>query len=117
ERESQLLEILRREVRGITAIFGDATDLENQLRRLAVDRLAAVVSSLPIKWFPLEAQRAVLRPCFARLCRDGLFLHLTNASSSAISSADGSCANRGTGRKPITMSCRSCCARSVMARA
>ena len=84
ERESPLLEILRREVRGITTILGDATDLENQLRRLAVDRLAAVVSSLPIKWFPLEAQRAVLRPCFARLGRDGLFLQLTNAFSSPL---------------------------------
>ena len=84
ERESQLLEVLRREVRGIAAILGDATDLESQLRRLAVDRLAAVVSSLPIKWFPLEAQRAVLRPCFARLGRDGLFLQLTNAFSSPL---------------------------------
>jgi phospholipid N-methyltransferase len=43
-----------------------------------------VVSSLPIKWFPREAQCAVLRPCFARLGPDGHFLQLTNAFSSPL---------------------------------
>jgi phosphatidylethanolamine/phosphatidyl-N-methylethanolamine N-methyltransferase len=43
-----------------------------------------VVSSLPIKWFSLEAQCAVLRPCFARLGPDGHFLQLTNAFSSPL---------------------------------
>jgi phosphatidylethanolamine/phosphatidyl-N-methylethanolamine N-methyltransferase len=43
-----------------------------------------VVSSLPIKWFPREAQRAVLRPCFARLGSGGRFLQLTNAFSSPL---------------------------------
>jgi phosphatidylethanolamine/phosphatidyl-N-methylethanolamine N-methyltransferase len=84
ERESQLLDILRREIRGVTAVLGDAADLENQLRRLSIDRLAAVVSSLPIKWFSLAEQGAVLRPCFARLGRDGPFLQLTNAFSSPL---------------------------------
>ena len=84
ERESRLLEILRREVGGVTAVLGDATDLEMQLSRVGIDRLAAVVSSLPIKWFPLVAQFAVLRPCFARLGREGLFLQLTNAFSSPL---------------------------------
>ena len=84
ERESRLVEILRREIRGIRAVVGDATDLERQLHWLGIDRLSAVVSSLPIKWFPLEAQRAVLRPCFARLGHDGHFLQLTNAFSSPL---------------------------------
>lgn len=84
EREARLVEILRREVGGIRAVIGDATDLETQLTRLRVDRLSAVVSSLPIKWFPREAQRAVLRPCFARLGPGGRFLQLTNAFSSPL---------------------------------
>ena len=84
EREARLVEILRREVAGIRAVIGDATDLETQLTRLRVERLSAVVSSLPIKWFPREAQRAVLRPCFARLGPGGRFLQLTNAFSSPL---------------------------------
>src|SRR5262249_31269237 len=79
ERESQLLHVLRREIPGMTPLLADATDLEAELQRLEVDRLAAVVSSLPIKWFSLAAQRAVLRPCLARLGRDRPFLQLTNA--------------------------------------
>jgi phosphatidylethanolamine/phosphatidyl-N-methylethanolamine N-methyltransferase len=84
ERESRLVDILRREIRGIRAVVGDATDLERQLHWLGIDRLSAVVSSLPIKWFPREAQCAVLRPCFARLGPDGHFLQLTNAFSSPL---------------------------------
>jgi phosphatidylethanolamine/phosphatidyl-N-methylethanolamine N-methyltransferase len=84
EREARLVGILRREIRGIRAVVGDATDLERQLRWLGIDRLSAVVSSLPVKWFPHEAQCAVLRPCFARLGPDGHFLQLTNAFSSPL---------------------------------
>jgi phospholipid N-methyltransferase len=54
------------------------------LTRFGVGQLSAVVSSLPIKWFPRDAQRAVLRPCFARLGLDGRFLQLTNAFSSPL---------------------------------
>jgi phosphatidylethanolamine/phosphatidyl-N-methylethanolamine N-methyltransferase len=84
ERESRLAEILHREFRGIRAVVGDATNLETQLSRLGIDRLAAVVSSLPIKWFSLDAQRAVLCPCFARLGDGGQFLQMTNAFSSPL---------------------------------
>ena len=84
ERESRLIDILRREFDGITTVNADATELEAQLRRLGVDHLSAVVSSLPIKWFPLCAQRAVLHPCFARLGPGGAFLQLTNAFASPL---------------------------------
>jgi phosphatidylethanolamine/phosphatidyl-N-methylethanolamine N-methyltransferase len=84
EREARLVEVLCRACDGIAALHGDATDLEFQLSRLGVDQLSAVISSLPIKWFPPEAQRAVLRPCFARLGADGRFLQLTNAFSSPL---------------------------------
>jgi phosphatidylethanolamine/phosphatidyl-N-methylethanolamine N-methyltransferase len=84
EREARLLEVLRREIRGIRTVVGDAADLERQLRRLGVDRLSSVISSLPIKWFSRETQRAVLEACFARLARGGHFLQLTNAFASPL---------------------------------
>ena len=84
EREARLADILRRELDGIRAILGDATDLERQLTRFGVGQFSAVISSLPIKWFPRDAQLAVLRPCFARLGLDGRFLQLTNAFSSPL---------------------------------
>jgi phosphatidylethanolamine/phosphatidyl-N-methylethanolamine N-methyltransferase len=84
EREARLVNILRRDLGGVVAVIGDANDLEAQLTRLGIDQLSAVVSSLPIKWFPLEAQRAVLRSCFARLGHGGRFLQLTNAFSSPL---------------------------------
>ena len=84
EREARLVGILRREIRGIRAVVGDATDLERQLRWLGIDRLSAVVSSLPIKWFSLSGQRQVIAPCLARLGPDGRFLQMTNAVASPI---------------------------------
>jgi phosphatidylethanolamine/phosphatidyl-N-methylethanolamine N-methyltransferase len=87
EREVRLVSILRRELRGVIAVIGDANDLETQLTRLGIDQLSAVVSSLPIKWFPLQAQCDVLRACFARLGRGGQFLQLTNAFSSPLPTA------------------------------
>lgn len=84
ERESQLLQVVRRDIPGVKTLLADATDLESELDRIGVERLAAVVSSLPIKWFSLEAQCAVLRACFVRMGRDGPFLQLTNAFSSPL---------------------------------
>jgi hypothetical protein len=69
---------------GISTITGDATELEAHLAERGIDRLCAVVSSLPIKWFPLSAQRDVLAPCLVRLGPGGTFLQLTNAFSSPI---------------------------------
>jgi len=84
EREARLTDILCRDFPGIRPLVGDATEVETQLRRLGVDRLSAVVSSLPIKWFSPEAQSAVLRPCLDRLGPDGRFVQLTNAFTSPV---------------------------------
>jgi phosphatidylethanolamine/phosphatidyl-N-methylethanolamine N-methyltransferase len=46
--------------------------------------LSLVVSSLPLKWFPLAAQRAVVAPCVARLAPGGCILQVTNAFSSPL---------------------------------
>ena len=83
EREPRLAAVLRSEFPGIRVIQGDATRIdENFAGRKR--RLAAVVSSLPIKWFPLEAQRAIVRPCLELLGPGGRFLQITNAFSSPL---------------------------------
>jgi phospholipid N-methyltransferase len=64
-------------------IVGDATRIGEFLAG-SVERLAGVVSSLPIKWFPVEAQYAVVRPCLDLLGPGGRFLQLTNAFSSPV---------------------------------
>ncbi len=84
ECEPRLVDVLRRQFPGLQTIVGDAARLDELLCRHGVDQLAVVVSSLPIKWFPLEAQRAVTRACFARLGPGGRFLQITNAFSSPL---------------------------------
>jgi phosphatidylethanolamine/phosphatidyl-N-methylethanolamine N-methyltransferase len=83
EREPRLVTVLRREFPRMTVIEGDATRIGDYLVGRA-ERLCAVVSSLPIKWFPLGAQRAIVRPCLDLLGPGGQFLQLTNAFSSPL---------------------------------
>src|SRR5579862_9294240 len=84
EGEAALAATLRREFPGIVTIAGDATELEDHLTVHGIDRLSAVVSSLPIKWFSTAAQRDVVAPCLARLGPGGEFLQMTNAVTSPI---------------------------------
>jgi phosphatidylethanolamine/phosphatidyl-N-methylethanolamine N-methyltransferase len=84
EREPALATVLRQRFREIRAVEADACDIAAILESLGVTRLAAVVSSLPIKWFPVESQRAVLEPCFDLLGEGGTFLQLTNALVSPV---------------------------------
>jgi phosphatidylethanolamine/phosphatidyl-N-methylethanolamine N-methyltransferase len=83
ERERRLAAVLRAEFPGIRVIEGDATRIEEYLACRG-ERLAAVVSSLPIKWFPLEAQRSIVKPCLELLGPGGRFLQMTNAFSSPL---------------------------------
>jgi phosphatidylethanolamine/phosphatidyl-N-methylethanolamine N-methyltransferase len=87
EREPPLAAALRRGFPGVLAITGDATSLAELFARYGIDRLCAVVSSLPIKWFSLAEQRQVVVPCLARLGPGGRFLQMTNAFSSPIATA------------------------------
>ncbi|HXZ01552.1 MAG TPA: phosphoethanolamine methyltransferase [Stellaceae bacterium] len=88
EREPGLARFLERRFPGLSVVCGDACDAEALLAGAGIDRLATVVSSLPIKWFPRAAQRAVLDACFARLGPDGAFVQLTNALASPIPAAE-----------------------------
>ena len=88
EREPALAASLRRRCPGVATIAGDATALGDLLAEAGIDRLCAVVSSLPIKWFPVVCQRAVVEPCLARLGPGGRFLQMTNAFSSPLAIAE-----------------------------
>jgi phosphatidylethanolamine/phosphatidyl-N-methylethanolamine N-methyltransferase len=98
EREERLVAILQRQFRGVTAIGGDAVELDRHLDELGIDRLSTVVSSLPIKWFPLELQRAIVQPCLTRLGPGGRFLQLTNAFASPLPIAQLGIAGRQVAR-------------------
>jgi phosphatidylethanolamine/phosphatidyl-N-methylethanolamine N-methyltransferase len=84
EREPRLAATLRRSFPGISTIVGDATALAEHFARNGVEQLCAVVSSLPIKWFSVAAQRDVVAPCLARLGPGGHFLQMTNAFASPV---------------------------------
>jgi phosphatidylethanolamine/phosphatidyl-N-methylethanolamine N-methyltransferase len=83
EREERLAGMLRGAFPGMTVIEGDATRIVDYLAG-RVERLSTVVSSLPIKWFPIEAQRAIVEPCLDLLGPGGQFLQITNAFSSPV---------------------------------
>lgn len=83
EREPDLAAILRRNFPRIAVIEADATHITEH-PALADLRLCAVVSSLPIIWFPVPQQAAIVRPCLDRLGPDGRFFQLTNAFSSPL---------------------------------
>ena len=84
EREPLLAAALQRSFPGIATIVGDATALGEHFAQLGIDRLCAVVSSLPIKWFSVAAQRSIVEPCLALLGPGGAFLQMTNAFASPI---------------------------------
>jgi len=84
EREPPLAALLRRDFPEIAVVEGDATRIADHLAERGVERLAAVVSSLPVKWFPEAEQRAVLLPCLDLLGKDGCFLQVTNGFSSPV---------------------------------
>jgi phosphatidylethanolamine/phosphatidyl-N-methylethanolamine N-methyltransferase len=79
EREADMAALLRRRFPAVTVLEGDACDAGTVLSAAGVERLATAVSSLPIKWFSLEEQRAVVDACFDRLGPGGVLMQLTNA--------------------------------------
>lgn len=84
EREAALAEVLRQRFGDVRVIEGNACAIGTILAGAGVTQLAAVVSSLPIKWFPVESQRAVIDPCLDLLGQGGMFLQLTNALVSPV---------------------------------
>jgi len=74
ERDPELYQHLRQNYPGIQVLHGDATKLGKVLADHGIDRIGAVVSSLPrVGWTPLS-QAGILRQCFQRMDSDGFFL-------------------------------------------
>jgi phosphatidylethanolamine/phosphatidyl-N-methylethanolamine N-methyltransferase len=86
EREAALAAVLRARFT-CRIVEGDACAIGAILDGLGVTQLAGIVSSLPIKWFPVESQRAVVLPCLDRAGTEGSFLQLTNALVSPVAMA------------------------------
>ena len=84
ESEPQLTEYLAQRIPGPRAVCGDAREVGTLMDEIGVKDVATVISSLPIKWFPLEDQRATLLPCLERLGPGGSFIQLTNAWASPV---------------------------------
>lgn len=84
EREIAMTALLRRRFDKVRVVEGDACAIATILGTLGVTRLAAIVSSLPIKWFPIAGQRAVIMPCLDLAGDGGSFIQLTNAMVSPV---------------------------------
>jgi len=78
EQQPSFCELLRRRFPGVTVLEGDATKLRAMLKEHNIERLSMVVSSLPIIWFPLEAQRAIIEQAFSLMGAAGYFIQVTN---------------------------------------
>jgi phosphatidylethanolamine/phosphatidyl-N-methylethanolamine N-methyltransferase len=97
EREGRFATVLRRDFPAATVIEGDATRIGEHLVA-HVEQLSAVISSLPIKWFPLAAQRAIVEPCLELLGPGGRFLQVTNAFASPLPTGPLGICGREIGR-------------------
>lgn len=84
EKVPELCALLRRRFPGATVIEGDAAEIGPQLQARGIERLALAISTLPIVWFPIAAQRAIVDACFARMGREGRFLQMTNQIASPL---------------------------------
>jgi phosphatidylethanolamine/phosphatidyl-N-methylethanolamine N-methyltransferase len=84
EREAALASLLRRRFGKAQIVEADACAVGTLLAERGVTQLAAVVSSLPIKWFPIAGQRSVIWPSLDLAGEGGSFIQLTNAMVSPV---------------------------------
>lgn len=98
ERDPLLFRFLVARHPGLMAIEGDAVNLPQLLRPLGVIRARAVVSSLPIVWFPEPIQRSLVEHACALLEGGGPFIQVTNGLGSPLPDEslglEGRCAAR-----------------------
>jgi len=77
ERDPELCRLLRRRYPQLTVVQGDARQLRRHLLALNVERVAAVVSGLPLVAIPKRVQREILDQSFAVLEPGGPFIQFT----------------------------------------
>lgn len=84
ERDDALADYLAASFADLRLLRGDAVEVGAMLDAAGVRCLAAVVSTLPIVWFPVAVQAAILAACFDRLGAGGAFLQMTNQPASPL---------------------------------
>lgn len=77
ERDPEFATFLRQNFAGLTIIQGDAADLPRLLAANGIDRVAAVVSSLPLLSLPAEIVAGIVRGIFESLPRGAGMVQFT----------------------------------------
>ncbi len=77
EYDSRMAEHLRRRLRGIRVVEGNASRLGEIAREASITRVAAVVSSLPFLFMNVRQQCAILRSAFRLMANEGPFVQFT----------------------------------------
>jgi phosphatidylethanolamine/phosphatidyl-N-methylethanolamine N-methyltransferase len=88
ERDRTLAALLRTRFPGVKVIRGDATELEALLEPLAIERVAAVVSSLPLLSLPKRARRSIVAASVALLGPHRPFVQYTYGVASPVAAAE-----------------------------
>jgi phosphatidylethanolamine/phosphatidyl-N-methylethanolamine N-methyltransferase len=88
ECDRTLAALLRRRFPGVKVVRGDAAELAALLRPLAIDRVDAVVSSLPLLSMPKLLKRRIIAESFALLGEDGTFVQFTYGVASPLAAPE-----------------------------
>jgi phosphatidylethanolamine/phosphatidyl-N-methylethanolamine N-methyltransferase len=88
ERDRTLAALLRTRFPGVRVLHGDAAELVALLRPLAIDRAAAVVSSLPLLSLPKQMRRRMVEQSFALLGDQGTFVQYTYGVASPLAAPE-----------------------------
>lgn len=77
ERDRELVAFLRRHFDGLKIIEGDAAQLPHLLAANGIERVATIVSCLPLLSLPAEMVRRIVRGVFEALPRGGAMVQFT----------------------------------------
>lgn len=77
ERDPRLAAHLRSRFRGVKVLQGDAQELRRLLRAEGIDRVDAVISSLPLRSLPNRVCQAILAESFEALVEGGIYVQYT----------------------------------------
>lgn len=84
EQDPSFCRLLRHKLPGVQVLQADARYLSRALKEVGVERVSAVVSSLPLLSLSFTAQHQVVKQSFRALGPQGIFLQYTYGFSSPI---------------------------------
>jgi phosphatidylethanolamine/phosphatidyl-N-methylethanolamine N-methyltransferase len=88
ECDRTLAALLRKRFPGVKVVRGDAGELAVLLRPLAIERVDAVVSSLPLLSMPKPLKRRIIKESFALLGERGTFVQFTYGVASPLAAPE-----------------------------